>query len=586
MREGVRRLSTGSAAVGLAVTILGCLPLRSPSTKAEIEDQSDRRSSRELMGVVVVEVPEASALARAGLLPGDVIRAWERPSRFSDPAVDRGRIDSVFDWMWLEVEQAPRGPVTLFGEREGVERTFDVMMGKWGGKLRPILPTRALSVYTQGREELDKRNLEKGVHLWSQLSELVEENDYGQWRSWIGLMLGEAYSERRAWGEALKAYLAALEEAETPAAKVAIWRRIGRVHERRSARVLDRRSVRDQAAASYRSGLEIAESTWGTSLHSADMKSKLGVVAMLLAADMDAKLSAWAVQRDSRLEASLTRRIKSQRAAASNHFKEALEIREKLAPGSLELAQSLGHVQMLINLVGFMTYEIWTGTPEESAGFTPTERLGGLGASSRFRRALEIQERLAPEGLELARSLNNLGYVAYHYESLELASEYFQRALEIQEQLAPFSLEMATSLTNLGVMAWRGKDLELASDYFQRALEIREQLVPHSADLARSLRNLGNVAWLKDSFFLAKECFQRDLEIQQELAAGSLDEAGSLFLLASLEWEQDQMEAGEVYMELSQNIQMRMSLRMPGKGDIYIIMRNYRSIYPELSWYF
>ncbi len=50
-------------------------------------------------------------LEAADLEAGDVLLAWERGE------AARGEIASAFDWLWLVVEQAPRGTVVLTGER-------------------------------------------------------------------------------------------------------------------------------------------------------------------------------------------------------------------------------------------------------------------------------------------------------------------------------------------------------------------------------------------------------------------------------------------------------------------------------------
>jgi hypothetical protein len=57
-------------------------------------------------GVVVEEVSDGSAGAKAGIRPDDALLAWERPA---NPPANReraeGKIESVFDWMWVEMKQ-------------------------------------------------------------------------------------------------------------------------------------------------------------------------------------------------------------------------------------------------------------------------------------------------------------------------------------------------------------------------------------------------------------------------------------------------------------------------------------------------
>ena len=420
------------------------------------------------MGVVIEEVGEGSTLAEAGLRPGDVVRAWERlPSPPANSEADSGEIESIFDWMWIEVEQAPRGTVKLLGEREGVERLFEVAMGKWGGNVRPRLPDRVLAVYTKGQEKVEAGEIEEGVELWSELTQLGGATSDGQLRNWIQLRIGEAYAEARDWEQALEAYRAALEDVEAPAAEVAVWGRIGRAYLRQSEF--------GQAEASYQSALEIAKASWGKSLHTANMENRLGVVA-------------W---------------YRGQRELASTHWKDALEIKEKLAPDSLDVAGSLNNLGIVARARG--QFEL---------------------ASEYHQRALEIREKLAPDSLDMAESLNNLGTVAGARGQLELASEYHQRALEIQEKLAPDSLHAAANLSNLGYVARDRGQLELASEYYRRALEIREKLAPDSINVAESLNDLGEATRARGDIDRAAELFQRaihTLEAQISILGSSHD---------------------------------------------------------------
>jgi nephrocystin-3 len=71
-------------------------------------------------------------------------------------------------------------------------------------------------------------------------------------------------------------------------------------------------------------------------------------------------------------------------------------------------------------------------------------------AEQYYQQALAIFENLAPNSLEMARTLNNLGNVAADRGDLARAEQYYQQALAIFEKLAPNSLQMASTLNNLG----------------------------------------------------------------------------------------------------------------------------------------
>lgn len=68
-------------------------------------------------GVVVEKVAKNSEAEEAGIHEGDILLLWKRDG-FT------GRIESPFDLRWLEVEQRPRGPLTLEGLRGTEQRTW------------------------------------------------------------------------------------------------------------------------------------------------------------------------------------------------------------------------------------------------------------------------------------------------------------------------------------------------------------------------------------------------------------------------------------------------------------------------------
>lgn len=66
-------------------------------------------------------------------------------------------------------------------------------------------------------------------------------------------------------------------------------------------------------------------------------------------------------------------------------------------------------------------------------------------------------------------------------------------ALGIREEIAPQSLDVAGSLANLGVTALHRGDLPAAEDYSRRALIILDRIAPGSLDVAKGLNNLGRI---------------------------------------------------------------------------------------------
>jgi CHAT domain-containing protein len=151
-----------------------------------------------------------------------------------------------------------------------------------------------------------------------------------------------------------------------------------------------------------------------------------------------------------------------------------------------------------------------------------------------YQQALAIPEKLAPNSLQVAGTLHNLGNVAYSRGDLARAEQLYQQALAIREKLAPNSLQVAGTLHNLGSVALNRGDLARAEQLYQQALAIYEKLAPNSLQMAGTLHNLGSVALDRGDLARAEQLFQQALAIREQLAPNSLDVAGTLQNLAIL----------------------------------------------------
>ena len=222
--------------------------------------------------------------------------------------------------------------------------------------------------------------------------------------------------------------------------------------------------------------------------------------------------------------------------AAQDYFIRALNIQERLAPDSLDVAGSLNNL-----------------------GAVARDR-GDLNAAHDYHtRALTIRERLAPDSLALADSLNNLGIIAYERGDLTATHNYFTRALKIYERLAPDSLVVAGSLNNLGAVAYERGDLSAAHDYHTRALTIRERLVPDSLFVADSLNNLGAVASQRGDLTAAHDYYTRALTIRERLAPDSLAVAASLTNLGLVARDRSDLSAAHDYLTRALTIRERLA---------------------------
>src|SRR6185436_4524206 len=108
-------------------------------------------------------------------------------------------------------------------------------------------------------------------------------------------------------------------------------------------------------------------------------------------------------------------------------------------------------------------------------------------AEASHRRALEIQERLAPESLAFARTLRNLGDTLEARQDHAAAEGFYGRAVELGERLAPESVELASSLKALGGLKVRRGDPAAGEGDLLRALELLERLLPDTEEVASAL---------------------------------------------------------------------------------------------------
>jgi CHAT domain-containing protein/Tfp pilus assembly protein PilF len=192
-------------------------------------------------------------------------------------------------------------------------------------------------------------------------------------------------------------------------------------------------------------------------------------------------------------------------ATTEELYDKAYAIREKLAPGSLDLASSFYDLATLSAIRGNLT-----------------------AAEELFSKALEIRQRLAPESIEMGGTLINLGNVASVRGDSALAEERYRRAIALIERLSPEDSELARALTALGIDEMGRGELAVAEERFRRALEIRQKIVAESLDVAGSLQNLGILAEKRGDFLASEELHRRALEIREKISPGSGHVAESL----------------------------------------------------------
>lgn len=485
-------------------------------------------------GVVFEEIGQGSVLETAGLRPGDLLFTWQRsPDPPANPQAGGGELRTVFDWMWVKTDQAPRGTVRLRGERDGLAILFEVPKGSWEARVRPRIAADLLQMYSEGRRQVESGDLEGGVALWHQIIQHMETQDAPGLGSWLLLQASEAWSRSREGDKARSTLQTALAEARDAQTQVAFLEGLGESYQYSNEMAL--------AESSFRSALEIGESAWGESLQVASTITRLGNVL----------------------------RLQTRMDEAAQLQDRALNIRQRWAPDSLEVADSLHHL------------------------FLVAMERGDQEAMSEYnRRALAIQERWPADSLAMADTLSDVAFVAQGRGRYDEAVAALRRALAILEQRSPGSISMATNLGRLGGMVKQLGDAESAMELLQRALEIRERLAPESLGTAAILGRLAELAQERGDLAAAADLSQRALAIWEKSVPegeGVAWNLNTLGVIARLQGDLDEAwnlhrRALEIYERLSKGLNVAVGLNNLGlvaeaRGDLNLALELHQQAY-------
>ena len=511
---------------------------------------------RATRGVVVESVTPGSAGQRAGVQPGDVLTAWERSGSAGQPSV-RGTLGSPFALSEIEIEQAPRGSVTLRGTRAGERLTLTVPAGRWQINARPAMRQRAAALYSRGREHAAADQLDRAVADFSNAATAAADATTAAWlRLQTSNLLRDA-DRMAAAHAALVEALALAKPTRDRSAIASLQEAQGQLYERQQDAT--------RAERAYRATIATRQGAGAPGLGTAKALLDLGFVAL----------------------------GSGDRTAAEQRMRRAATLQEKLAPGSVVLARTLS------NLGNFAEHrgDLDAAEPLLTTAMELLERqlpdtgdvadaLNNLGslvwkrgelvkAADLYQRSLAISERLAPASLAVATSLTNLGSVAADRGRFPEAEQFFRQALAIYARLSPGSSDEATAFNNLADLLTARGDLPAAEAYHLRALAVREKALPDSLWLASSLNNLGEISSRRGDPVRADDYYQRSVAILERVAPESL-ELGLILNNVGLNAEaRGDLAAAEVYLQRSLAIKQR---RAPGGAAVAAGLSNLGSL--------
>jgi CHAT domain-containing protein len=463
----------------------------------------------------------SGAAEKAGIKPGDILLSWERGANPpANPHAARGDFQSPFDVREAEIEQSPRGRMTLVVRRADETLRVEVAPGEWGVSTTPRFTPTSLKMFLDGKRLIESRDIDAGVGLWENLARQRSTSGEHVEACYLLLKAAKALHDAQKWDSSQALYDRAVAEAAFSRDSIAQCQAL---HEKGQALFFEVSGTRTQfsrAIAMFRREIELRNELGAESLAMADALATLSV-------------STWTIDE---VDASI--------ALA----RRALAIQERLAPDSLAVAAGR---RTLVRIIA--NGDLRESEEQARAAYSAFERLdpdsrglaetlntlayveltrGNLkAAESHLLRVLSVSEHLGkPQNLEV-KAMSNLGSVALARGDLGMADNYYWRVLTICSKLSPSNLCVAMTCLNLAKVALARGDIDAAEDHARRALRVDEQLDQTKVKLAQSLGYMGDVARTRKEWSEAEGFYRRALVILEEKLPESLSVAQALLNL-------------------------------------------------------
>lgn len=526
-----------------------------------------------LPGVVIEEISKGSALEKAGLQVGDVILSWERfPNPPANPKGASGKIESPFDWMWLEIEQAPRGVVKLKGERGRGPFSCEIESWQWAVEVVPNFAPPLARSYGRGRLLETGGEASGAVAEWRSLAlSLGQREAVIQEETWLNARLGKVLAALGSREDAKAHYLRAIAKAPNDLIKSLTLDLAARfffeggelpiaekhfraAFELRKAKGLGElgiaRSMNNIGNVLYYQGRKSEVDHY---LHAAyDIYDRhapqspelikvfrnIGILARDLG-DLDQSLryqqksvaiaeTVWpnsSAHADSLHELGTLERDSGKMREARAHLSQALELRERLEPGSAHLANTLNALSLLYRTQGDLDQALVLA-----------------------RRSITISERLAGAGGHTAAALNSIALIENALGQWPEAEADLAKAMELAPKSGQAKRLIPALLANMAVMQENQGNFSAALPLYQRALDLKRQngLI---SEIAPTLRSVGILHHRIGKPEQARAYLTEALSIQQKMQPGGIETADTLDILASVWAESGNLAAASDYLE-------------------------------------
>ncbi|HEX2642564.1 MAG TPA: CHAT domain-containing protein [Thermoanaerobaculia bacterium] len=393
----------------------------------------------EVPGIVVEKVRPGMTAETAGLQPGDVLLSWRREAPVAAGALpSAGDLDLPFDLAEVFIEQVPRGSVVLNGRRAGRPVSWTLPAGA-PSDLRAIrtAPLRIPELVTQDRRAragIDS-DIRSSLEIWRAAAVAARAQQENGVSVWLLTEAAYAAAKKGLWGEADILYGEALSQSalsESPSIAAQILRAWGELFQERSS--------------------------WG---HAEDCFSRA------LAADRQKPYESLSAAL-SLLGLGYVDNLSAGPKDDRQFFRQAMEIRQRLAPGSYDDALSWYHLGSAALL------DSQWGSAIES-----------------YQQAIQRLEKLDVAPLSLTEVLMFMAFAQFQQGDLQAAEKTWTRGSELVRKSAPDDFMIVGINQGLGLIEGRKGNHQRAEKFLASSLDVCHRLEPGSLHEVDAMFELG-----------------------------------------------------------------------------------------------
>ncbi len=187
----IRLLATTLSSSALVPSVIHGLAVVCLSADLATTVERARNPAAILPGVVVEQMDPLSLAEKSGVKVGDLLLSWKRlPSLPLIPTRRTAEFLSPFDVLEVNLEQVPRGPITLLLQRGSQRLSVALPASAPLPLARPNVQEPDLATYLLGLEALKSDGLEKTTALWRTLALAWASRGEHKAAAWMLFRLG------------------------------------------------------------------------------------------------------------------------------------------------------------------------------------------------------------------------------------------------------------------------------------------------------------------------------------------------------------------------------------------------------------